>query len=316
MVRTKAAKSWNRSRARLSTAELDSLKEAGEHADGGGLYLAIDAAGNKRWFVRCTIAGRRVKRGLGPYDRKGVVSVRRRADEIVDAAKQGRDLVQEEKSAKGGDSSTKETVREAFGIFWRNKQRQLAGKPKQLKGWTSMLEKNVFQYIGDRPVADVEPDEILSVLERIWHDRPETASRAVQRMRNIFRSAIVRKVRRDACPCTDIEAILGPIKRNVEHREAIPWMDAPRFVRDLRASSAKPLTRLRFEFLILTAARSDEATGALWSEVDRDKSLWIIPGPRMKGERRALCAAIVSSPRDPRSSAVHGRGVRSNLPSA
>ena len=53
----------------------------------------------------------------------------------------------------------------------------------------------------------------------------------------------------------------------------------------VRASTARPVVKLAFEFLVLTATRSGEVRGAVWTEIDRDRGVWTIPAPRTKALR-------------------------------
>ena len=56
-------------------------------------------------------------------------------------------------------------------------------------------------------------------------------------------------------------------------------------IKTVRASNARPVVKLAFEFLVLTAARSGEVLGAVWTEIDRDEGVWTIPATRMKAKR-------------------------------
>jgi integrase len=82
---------------------------------------------------------------------------------------------------------------------------------------------------------------------------------------------------------------LGTEHRVVTHHAALSWRLVPDFVRSLPNRKMTTATRLLFEFLILTVARSGEARGALWQEFDLQRRLWTIPatdlvtGRRMKG---------------------------------
>jgi integrase len=67
---------------------------------------------------------------------------------------------------------------------------------------------------------------------------------------------------------------------------AVRYQDVPDFVQLLRKSDAAPTTKLAFEFLILTAARTGEVIGARWDEINDAEWLWTIPPHRMKGKRQ------------------------------
>jgi integrase len=69
------------------------------------------------------------------------------------------------------------------------------------------------------------------------------------------------------------------------HHTALPYAEIPAFLRKLRASRSSEIAKLAFEFLILTATRTNELLRAKWSEVDLEHSVWIIPAQRMKAGR-------------------------------
>jgi integrase len=69
------------------------------------------------------------------------------------------------------------------------------------------------------------------------------------------------------------------------HFAAMPYDDLPAFIAPLHASGGNELTRLAFEFLILTAARTSEVLKACWGEIDLDRGIWTIPAERMKAGR-------------------------------
>ena len=205
-----------------------------------------------------------------------MADVRRKAEAAKLAAREGRDLLRELPTAQPA-----ETFRESFADFWEHKKPTLKNK-KHKQQWENTMRDYVFPVIGDRPVANIGSPEIIKILKSIWRRKVETAIRVRQRMSSVFEAAIVREARVRANPCVGVEKVLGVHKRTVTRRKSLPWHDAPRFVRDLRAGPARPLTRLCFEFLILTAARSEEARGAEWSEMDLEEKLWTIPAERTK----------------------------------
>jgi integrase len=131
-------------------------------------------------------------------------------------------------------------------------------------------------------VSDVTHADILEVLEPIWYEKPETAKRVLQRIEAVFKSAILRGQRDKASPCNGVAQELGVRHRDVEHHRALPYAEVPAFIKRLHACPSEPATKLAFEWLVLTATRSGETRGALWSEIDEAKALWTIPKQRMK----------------------------------
>ena len=170
-----------------------------------------------------------------------------------------------------------------FEISFAQRQKQLSNA-KHLKQWSSTMEAYVFPRIGDVPVANVTTAQVLDVLTPIWFDKPETAKRVLQRIETVFKSAIVRGIRERASPCVGVAEELGTKHRAVEHHASLPWQDVPKFIATLRQPVKRrlPMTALALEFLILTATRSGETRGALWSEINLETATWVIPKERMK----------------------------------
>lgn len=266
---------------RLSAVKVSKVKKAGLYEDGAGLRLIVTDKGTKRWALRLTINGRRVERGLGIYPDVGLDDAREQAAEMRRAAKQGRDARAEEKQKRLSSS----TFAKAFEAFFAVREQQLSNG-KHAQQWRNTMRDYVLPKIGQRPVSDVTAAEVLDILKPIWFTKPETAHRVVQRLKVVFDSAILRGTRERANPCIGVTGELGTDHRQVTHHAALPWREVPAFVRDLRRRAAMHSTKLVFEFLILTAARSGEARGALWQEINLERRLWTIPGiDRVTGRR-------------------------------
>jgi integrase len=148
------------------------------------------------------------------------------------------------------------------------------------------MEAYVFPRIGDRSVSDITHAAVLAILEPIWFDKPETAKRVLQRLEAVFKSSILRGQREKASPCIGIAQELGRDHRDIQHHRALPYAEVPAFIQALRSCQSNSVTKLAFEWLILTATRSGETRGAAWHEIDEARALWVIPKERMKGRRK------------------------------
>lgn len=82
-----------------------------------------------------------------------------------------------------------------------------------------------------------------------------------------------------------IAAALPAPARGVEHHRALPYSEVADAIAKVRASGASTAAQRGFEFMVLTAARSSEARGAAWSEMDLEARTWTVPKERMKGRR-------------------------------
>jgi integrase len=113
---------------------------------------------------------------------------------------------------------------------------------------------------------------------------------------NRVKSAILRGQREKASPCIGVAQELGVAHIKVEHHRALPYAEVPGFVKTLRICNSNEVTKLAFEWLILTATRSGETRGARWEEIDETHALWAIPKERMKGPQAKRREHVVPLP--------------------
>ncbi|GEO01186.1 bacteriophage P4 integrase [Novosphingobium sediminis] len=264
----------------------------GRHADGGGLYLRVQDGGARSWLFRSTAGGKARDIGLGPAAGAGAIALadaRAMARELSTQAAKGEALegkrTKARKAAAEGQAEalTRRTFRDVAEAFidrkeggWRNE--------KHRQQWRNTLATYVYPIIGDLPVSLIRTDHVLKVLEPIWSDKPETASRVRGRIENVLSAAKVQGMRFGENPALwrgHLDHILPkPGKLNRGHHAALAYGELPAFMADLRAREA--LAARALEFAILTAARTGEVIGATWSEIDLAGAVWTVPASRMK----------------------------------
>ena len=272
---------------RLTALEAKTLKSLGRHGDGDGLYLYIASAGSKSWVQRIVIHGRRRDLGLGPYPTVSLAKARDIAHDNRTAVTQGRDPVAEKRQAR--EEAHKPTpsvptfaeaaarVIELHRPTWSN--------PKHAAQWQSTLQTYAFPFIGDKAVDAVTPADAMEVLSPVWTAKPETASRVRQRMETVMDWAVAQGYRLDNPAGRSLLKVLPKTQRLKEHHQALPYAEVPAAVEKVRESTAGRPTKLAFEFLVLTAARSGEVRGARWAEIDWGSATWEVPAARMKARR-------------------------------
>ena len=150
--------------------------------------------------------------------------------------------------------------------------------------WLRSLETYAFPRIGGRLVSEVTSADVLEVLTPIWHEKAQTARRVRQRIRTVLEWAVAMELRPDN-PCDRLGPVLGPQWDLVIHMRALPHAEVAATVSTVRASGAAPVVKLAFEFLVLTAVRSGDVRGAVWTEIDLTDRVWTIPALRMKAKR-------------------------------
>ena len=171
---------------------------------------------------------------------------------------------------------------------WRN--------PRYGRDWLSGLTRVAFPVIGRVPVGAVTTADVIETLRPVWHARPTTARRVLQRIGLVMEWAVAMGYR-TTNPCGRVDLVLGRQQHRVRHMAALPHGAVSGALAAVRGSGARVVVRLAFEFLVLTAGRSGEVRGAEWREVDESSGVWSIPASRMKGHRAhrvPLCGGALS----------------------
>ncbi len=259
----------------LTAAKTKALTKPGMHADGRGLYLRIASGGSKGWIFRATVDGRRREIGLGGFPTVSLAKARQLADEHRAAIADGRDPVAEKHRAKM--PTFEEAARQVHAA---NMPRWKNGKHNQQ--WLNTLRTYAFPKLGKMALDRIERRDVLAVLTPIWAAKPETARRVRQRIRSVFAWALAHDYV-EANPAGEvIDAALPRMPRLGAHFRALPYTEIPAALATVDATSASMAAKLCLRFLVLTAARSGEARGAAWAEIDMEARQWTVPAERMK----------------------------------
>jgi integrase len=287
---------------KLTAVTILRVKEPGYYGDGGGLVLQVSASGAKSWLFRYSRRGKKHEMGLGSLSTVDLAGAREKAKRCREQLLEDRDPLDGRRTAKTnaalerGRQMTFDQCATAFidahRSSWRN--------AKHADQWENTLATYASPLIGALPVATVDTDLIVKVLSPIWKTKTETATRLRGRIESILGWATVSKFRQGDNPARwrghleNLLAAPGKIAK-VRNHPALPWNEIPGFMTSLRA--AEGVGARAVEFAILTACRSGEVRGAVWSEIDFEAKLWTIPAERMKAgkeHRVPLSTAAIS----------------------
>ena len=260
---------------RLTAAEARSLSKPGLHGDGGTLYLAVAPGGSKSWIQRLTIDGKRHDIGLGGFPLVSLAEARHKAFENRRLAWAGGDPRAAKRRARVPTfREAAERTFEANRPRWRN--------AKVEKNWLQQLERHAFPGLGNMGVDRIGREDVLRVLTPIWTVKPETARKLRQRIRTILRWAEAHGHVAYNVAGEGIDGALPAMPAVREHYRALPYREVAAALETTAASRSSLAAKLCLRFLVLTGARSGEARGATWDEIDLDASEWRIPANRMK----------------------------------
>ena len=274
----------------LTEQKIRAINKPGLHPDGRGLYLQIQSGGARSWIFRFTLNGRTRDMGLGPLSDISLVQARAKTAGCRALRAKGIDPIEDAKAQRGPvvhSRSSGPTFRECSEKYMEEKLSRLRSETHRHQ-WRYSLETFAYPIIGDMAVADVGTPDVLNVLRPIWESRCETAMRLRGRIERILARATVEGHRTSANCATwrgHLQEAL-PAKSEVSpvvHFRAMEVADVPAFMGELSQRIEVGAAALRF--LILTVARTGEAIGARWSEIDWDKKLWTIPAIRTKTNR-------------------------------
>lgn len=274
---------------RLKPLQVRRLGE-GLHPDGGGLHLQVTGEAGRSWIFRYWVDGRERQMGLGATHTVSLGEAREAAREARRLRSAGLDPIEERRKVEVEqklERSRSVTFDDAVDAFIEA-NKAAWGNEKHVKQWKSTLETYATPRIGKLPVGEVETRHVLAVLEPIWQSKTETASRVRGRIENVLDWATVYGHRAGDNPARwkgHLDKIL-PAKtkvQKVQHHAALPFPELPQFMK--RLAKVEGVAARALEFTILTVARTSEVIGAVWSEIDLVKKVWIIPAERMKADR-------------------------------
>ena len=144
------------------------------------------------------------------------------------------------------------------------------------------MERYVLPAIGHLPVSEISRQQVLAILTPIWTSRRVTARKVRQRIRKTLARAQAHGYVDINVAGEVIDGALPAMPAKAAHHRAPDYADVAAILAAVGTSQAAQATRLCFRFMVLTAARSGEARGAAWTEIDRQRAEWRIPGHRMK----------------------------------
>ena len=272
---------------KLSALSVKPITKPGRHGDGEGLYLNVATSGTKSWVQRIVVNEKRRDIGLGAYPAVSLAQARSLAAGNRFVVAEGQDPLAEKREAKESARNPTPSVPAFAEAAARviELRRPTWSNPKHAAQWKATLETYAYPVIGGKPVDSITASDSLAVLEPIWTVKPETASRVRQRMETVMDWAVTHGYCLDNPAGRSLLKVLPLVKRLKKHHAALHYSQVSGALSLVRESTAHALTKLAFEFLVLTAARSGEVRNAGWCEINWDTLTWEIPASRMKAGR-------------------------------
>lgn len=210
-----------------------------------------------------------------------LADVRVKRDQARKLVASGVDPMSHKRETKRQAAVNASTTFEAVALEWHEKKKEIWAERTAEKN-LSYLKNDVFPYLGRRPIAEIDPPELLEVLRKIEARKAYYATRRMRQIcGQIFRYGVATgKCPRD--PAADLRDALTTSK--TQHLAALNIKDMPEFLQKLAENKPRMFAQTvrGIKLLMLTAVRTTELINATWDEIDLDNAVWEIPAERMK----------------------------------
>lgn len=254
-------------------------------SDGNGLSLQIEPNGAKGWRFRYRFEGKAKLLSLGTYPKVSLSEARKKRDEAQDLLNSGINPSDSRKEKKLAQQDRLANTFEAISREWYQRRYDLWAESYRTE-MIATFEKDVFPYIGHRPIDVITPMELMGVLRRLEERGATEKMRKVrQRCGEVWKYAIATG-RAISNPAPDLASVMMPHKK--EHYAHLEASELPEFLSTLQGYTGNILVKLAMKLLILTGVRPGELRKAEWAEFDFERAVWEIPEEKMKMRRPHL----------------------------
>lgn len=251
----------------------------GKHFDGGGLFLDVRQTGARYWRLKYRFAGKERLLAFGTYPEVSLAEARRRREAAREVIRDGKDPAMIKRARKVAARVAAANSFKAVAAAWMATQKKKLAPATFAK--SEWLLDQVMPWLGSRPIAEIEPPELLAALMHIEaRGAHETAHRTRDKCGQVFRYAIARGMAtRD--PSADLRGALAPIVRTSRAAITDP-AQVGALLRAIDGYAGQHVTRCALQLAPQLFARPGELRAMEWAELDLDNAEWRIPAERMK----------------------------------
>lgn len=261
-------------------------KKQARFADAGGMYLQVSPAGSKRWFLKYRIAGAEKQLALGSYPAVSLAAARKARDAAKLQKSAGRDPVQVRKVEKLKATRADGDTFKAIALEWYGKQAPQWSESHAGR-MLRQLERDLFPWIGDRPIAQIHAMELLAALQKVEERGAlETADRALMLARQVWDYWLPMAEVQQRNITEGLKARLTPYRG----KNFAAILDPQRMgglMRAIKGYKGGPIVRTALQLTPLLYQRPGNLRMMEWAELDLDGALWTIPSMKMKRTIRA-----------------------------
>lgn len=252
----------------------------------GGLYLEVAPNGSKRWFWKYRKDGKEGRMALGSYPDVGPKDARKARDSAKAQKSDGRDPVAARKVEKLKASIPDGATFKAVAAEWYS---------KQVPQWSQshadrslrQLERDLYPWIGERPIAEIHALELLAVLQKVEErGAVETADRVLMLCRQIWDYWLPTAKVAQRNITEGLKKRLTPYRGKTFAAIVEPQLFGD-LLRAMTAYKGGTIVRTALQLAPLVYQRPGNLREMEWIELDLDAALWTIPSAKMKRTKAA-----------------------------
>lgn len=289
---------------KLNDKQIQAIKPTDKQqkfSDGDGLILLVKSSGAKLWQLRYRFGGKEKTYSIGQYPliplgdaRRKTFEARRLVLDGVDpsTAKQAaKAALVEEKEQREQDT---ETAFEVIALEWFEKFRKSNDwEDNHSSKILGRFEKDIFPWMGKRPIKEITAPELLSVVRRIEaRGALETAHRALSECGRVFRYAVACGLaERD--PSGDLKGALPPYRKDRHFATITDVKLVGNLLRDIEAYSGTVIVRCAFALSPRLFLRPGELRKMQWDWIDWDGAMLTIPPSGHKTGKKTQAPHLV-----------------------
>ncbi len=251
--------------------------------DGEGLFLLVAISGGKRWRLKYRFGGKEKLLALGTYPDVSLLEARNKRHEARNQLAHGIDPGGERKALKQTEHEKQEIIENSFEIVAREWHTKFSGQWTEGHAVTIMsrLERDVFPWLGTKPVSEVRPVDLLAVLRRIeGRGALETAHRVRTICGQVLRYAVATgRAERDAA--ADLRGALPPTQER-HHAAITDPKEVAELLRAIDGFKGTFHVKCALKLSPMLFVRPGELRQMEWAEIDFEEERWNIPAEKMK----------------------------------
>ncbi len=246
--------------------------------DGEGLHLEVKPNGSKLWRLRYRLHGKESVYSIGKYPAVSLAQARERKNEAKELITLGINPSLHRKQEKVRLTHESRNTFKAVAEEWLERNAESWVKKTYLQR-ERLLIGDVYPYIGNIPIRNIVPAQVLEIIQRVERRAPAMAVIVQQAIGSIFRLAVM-TLRADNDPTLLMRGLIN--QRKTVHHKILQREELPKFLKAVDEFSGYFANQLALQLAILTLARSNEVLQASWEEFDLENAIWKKPANKVK----------------------------------